>query len=218
MGASGLGSGAATAAALIKALALHLDRPDLALPAAVSAFAFEVEKLHHGTPSGIDNTVVSYGQPVYFRRAKPQNVIETIIVGAPTHLLIADTGVASPTRVAVADVRRAWERQPDAFNAIFAACGRVAEAARVALAAGDQQSLGQLMNENQGYLVEMTVSAPMLAQLINAAHAAGALGAKLSGGGRGGNMIALVSAETAAAVGAALLAAGATGVIATQLQ
>ena len=154
--ASGLGSGAATAAALIRALARKFDRPDLAEDEAVSRLTYEVEKLHHGTPSGIDNTVVAYNRPVYFVRRSPTNLIEPFGVARPVTLLIGDTGVASPTRIAVGDVRRGWEAEPERFEALFDGCGAAAAAARQAIEAGDLPRLGALMDENQAFLEAMT--------------------------------------------------------------
>lgn len=211
--ASGLGSGAAITAAIVRALAQFLGLERLATDDWVCALTYEVEKIHHGTPSGIDNTVVTYERPVYFVRRRPQNQIETFTAARPLHLLVGDTGVRSSTRVVVGDVRRRWEGDRSRFEAIFDGCGRVAEAARAAIAAGDVAGVGQLMRENQALLVEMTVSSPELDRLVAAAEAAGALGAKLSGGGRGGNMLALVTEETAAAVAEVLTAAGACRVL-----
>lgn len=216
--ASGLGSGAATAAALIRALAQHLQRADLACDDSVAALTYEVEKIHHGTPSGIDNTVVALEKPVYFVRQQPHNRIEPFTVVRPLTLLIANTGIRSSTRVVVGDVRRQWQRDPSRFEALFAACGHIANQARDALQQGDLAALGALMNENQRLLQEMTVSNRQLEDLVRAALSAGALGAKLSGGGRGGNMIALVPPARRAAVRAALLAAGATRVLHTELR
>jgi mevalonate kinase len=213
--ASGLGSGAATAAALIRALALYLERPDLATNEQVSALTYEVERFYHGTPSGIDNTVVAYEQPVYFVRRRPHNVIETFGVARPLRLLVADTGVASSTRVVVGDVRRQWQEQVDRFEALFDGCGRISQAARRAIEAGDDAVVGQLMNENHLLLQQMTVSSPELDYLVTVAREAGALGAKLSGAGRGGNMIALVREESETAVRHALLGAGARHVLAS---
>jgi mevalonate kinase len=226
--ASGLGSGAAIAAALIRALATHLGRLDLATPSAVSALTYEVERIHHGTPSGIDNTVVSYEQPVYFVRDLataapdilaqlhatgqtdlPPPALEPFAVGQPVQWLIGYTGVSAPTKESVGDVRRYWLADGVRWNGLFAACGRIAQQARTALAAGDLATLGRLMWENHALLQEMTVSSAELDVLVEAARQAGALGAKLSGGGRGGNMIALVEPHTAEPVRAALLAAGA---------
>lgn len=213
--ASGLGSGAATAAALIRALSRHLSRPDLASDEQVCALAYEVEKIHHGTPSGIDNTVVAYEQPVYFVRREPKNLIEPFAIAAPLHLLIADTGVRSATRHVVGDVRRQWQAERARFDEMFAACGRIVQAARTALEAGDVMQLGRLMDENQRWLEAMTVSSTELEQLIAAARKAGAVGAKLSGAGRGGNMIALVTPEMQTSVRQALIKAGAFDVFAS---
>ncbi len=215
--ASGLGSGAAITAAVIRALCAHLRLEEVLTPAWISTQTYEVEKIHHGTPSGIDNTVVSYEMPVYFVRQSPQNRIETFSVAAPLHLLVADTAVSSSTKDVVGDVRRQWQEDPAAFNAIFDGCGRIAQAARQAIEQGDLAAVGRLMNENHQLLQAMTVSAPELDRLVTAAVSAGALGAKLSGAGRGGNMIALVTADTAVPVSESLLNAGARSVLTSVL-
>jgi len=210
--ASGLGSSAAVAVALIRALAGHFGRR--LEPAAVSALAFEAEGLQHGTPSGVDNTVVAYEQPVWFVRAQG---METFAMGRPLRLLIGDTGLASSTRDVVGDVRAAWQGEPARYAALFATIGRVSQRARRAIEQGDLPTLGRLLNENHRLLQALGVSCAELDRLVTAATTAGALGAKLSGAGRGGNMIALVQPETAAAVAAALRAAGARRVVVTEV-
>lgn len=215
--ASGLGSGAAIAAGLIRALARHLSRPELATNEQVSSLTYEVEKIYHGTPSGIDNTVVSYEQAVYFVRQQPQNRIETFDVARPVHLLVADTAIRSSTKAVVSDVRCQWEADPTRFDEIFANCGRIADEARVALEQGDLARLGVLMNENHRWCRAMTVSSPELDRLVVAAQEAGALGAKMSGAGRGGNMIALVTEELVERVRDGLDTAGARSVLTSVL-
>ena len=207
--ASGLGSGAAMAAAVIRALARHLELAQLATDERVSELTYQVENLLHGTPSGIDNTVVAFERPVYFVRQKPQNHIETLTVTRPIRLLVADTGVASATKAVVGDVRRQWQAEPERFERLFDGCGRIADLARHAMEQGAGSELGRLMIDNQAYLRQMTVSSVELDRLVSAAVSAGALGAKLSGTGRGGNMIALVTQESEKAVFQALMAAGA---------
>jgi mevalonate kinase len=200
--ASGLGSGAAVSVALIRALAAHLGRP---LPdEQVSALAYAVEKLHHGNPSGIDNSVVAYARPVWFVKGQP---IETLQVAAPFTLVIGDTGLRAPTRDSVAAVRRLWEADPSRIEAVFDRIGRLAEAARRAIESGEVAALGPLMDENHALLQELTVSSPELDRLVEASRRSGAPGAKLSGGGRGGNMIALAGPQDA--IQAGLRAAGA---------
>ncbi len=216
--ASGMGSGAAITAAIIRALAQHLNRPDLQSNEIVSALTYQVEKIHHGTPSGIDNTVVAYEQPIYFTRQSPQNQIEPFHVAEPLRFVVADTGVQSSTKAAVGDVRRHYNQQPARFSRIFDECGRIAKIARIAIQTGNTKQVGQLMTENHAWLQKMTVSSKELDSLVTAALQAGALGAKLSGAGRGGNMIALVAdEEMETAVRHALKKAGATAIITTVL-
>lgn len=208
--ASGLGSGAAVSAALIRALSAALRHP---LPdEQVNALVYEVEKIHHGTPSGIDNTVITYARPVYFVRGQP---IETFRPAQPFTLLIGDSGIAAPTRQSVGDVRLLWQADPPRWESVFDQAAALARAARQAIEASQPARLGPLMNENHRLLQKMTVSCPALDRLTQAARRAGALGAKLSGGGRGGNMIALVTEQSQAAVRQALLDAGACRVLQT---
>lgn len=216
--ASGLGSGAAISAAIIRALVSYLEKSHLATDEWVSQLTYEVEKVYHGTPSGIDNTVVTYERPVYFVRQQPQNRIETFEIARTLPLLIADTGVSSRTKAVVSDVRRAWKADKVQFEHLFDSCGVIARSARDAIADGDLPRIGQLMNENQVLLVDMTVSSPELNHLVEAAVRAGAYGAKLSGGGRGGNMIALVDDESETKVRDALLKAGARSVLSSLIR
>jgi mevalonate kinase len=208
--AGGLGSGAAVSVALIRALARALSHP--LAPDAVSRLAFEVEKLHHGTPSGIDNTTIAYEQPVYFVRGRP---IERLALGAPLTLVIADSGAPSPTKELVTQVRRARRGQPATYDALLTHVGALVRRARAAMERGDAPRLGALMDENQQLLGALGVSSPLLEGLVEAARRAGARGAKLSGAGRGGNVIALVEPAGAGAVSAALAEAGAARVIRT---
>ena len=208
--AGGLGSGAAVTAALIRGLASYLDHA--ISPGELSRLVFEVEKLHHGTPSGIDNTVVVYEAPIFFQRDQP---IERLTLGAPLPLVIADTGIPSATHAAVALVRSARKREPKRYEALFDQIAGIVLQARIAIEEGEVASLGPLMDRNQALLSDMGVSSPELEALISTARLAGARGAKLSGAGRGGNMIALVQPGHQDSVAQALLAAGAVHVFAT---
>lgn len=211
--ASGLGSGAAVTVALLRALSAHLNHP--MSDDQVNAFTYEIEKLHHGTPSGIDNTVVTYARPVYFVRGNP---IETFSVRQPLTLVIGDTGLAAPTKESVSDVRRLWEADQAKWEGVFDRVEKIAVQARDAIESGKKKKLGELMNQNHALLQEMTVSSPELDRLVAAACGAGALGAKMSGGGRGGNMIALVDQENVAGVVEALKSSGARNTIVSVLR
>ncbi|MEA3310479.1 MAG: mevalonate kinase [Chloroflexota bacterium] len=205
--AAGLGSGAAVSVAVARALAAFLGH-ELDAEAA-SALAYEVEKIHHGTPSGIDNTVIAWEQPVYFvKGATP----EVFTIGAPFWLLIANSGIPSSTREAVRRVRQRQDAEPAVYAAYFARMGQLAYEARQTITGGDIRALGPLLDENHALLRQLGVSLPALERLVAAARAAGALGAKLTGGGMGGNVIALVRVERKAAVAEALRQAGAVQV------
>lgn len=210
--ASGLGSGAAVTVALTRALCSHFKYS--MTDEEVSSFAYEIEKLHHGTPSGIDNTVITYAKPVYFVKGQP---IETFKIGTPFTMVIGDTGIPAPTRESVGDVRKLWEADKPKWEIVFDEIGGIAREAREAMESGEMEKLGKLMNQNHILLQEMTVSSPELDKLVSAACEAGALGAKVSGGGRGGNMIALVTPDMAQAVASSLEDAGARRTIITQV-
>ncbi|MCL4395080.1 MAG: mevalonate kinase [Chloroflexi bacterium] len=211
--ARGLGSGAAVSVAVARALAgyyaIELSNEE------ISGLAYQVELLHHGTPSGIDNTVIARGEPVYFIKGRP---IESFRVARPFVVVIADTGVAAPTKVAVGDVRRAWENDTERFERLFDQIGAIASEGRTAIERGDVDALGPLMNANQALAREIGVSSPKIEALVDAARAAGAAGAKLSGAGRGGNVIALVNEGNRERVEEALKNAGAVRLIATRIE
>jgi len=210
--ASGLGSGAAVSVALTRAFLSHLSRSFT--DDEVNSLAFEIEKLHHGTPSGIDNTVITYNKPVYFIKGQP---METFKVGKPFTVVIGDTGVSALTKESVAGVRRSWLRDTAVFENYFDEIAQIALIARRSIEHGKPELLGELMDQNHALLQRMTVSSPELDKLVDAARKAGALGAKLSGGGRGGNMIALVEQDKAEAVANALISAGAKRAITTEI-
>ena len=210
--ASGLGSGAAVTVAITRALSSYINYP--MTDEEVNSFTYEIEKLHHGTPSGIDNTVVTYARPVYFVKGQ---AIETFTVGNPFTVVIGDTGVSAPTKESVGDVRKLWEADKVKWESLFDKVGEIAKQARSTIETGQWKSLSRLMNQNHALLQEMTVSSPELDNLVSAAMNAGALGAKLSGGGRGGNMIALVEKERAPVISEALISAGAKRTIITTI-
>jgi mevalonate kinase len=210
--ASGLGSGAAVSVALIRALSFFVQHP--LSDEEVNEMAYEIEKIHHGTPSGIDNTVITYGRPVFFIKGQP---IQTFKVDKPFTIVIGDTGISAPTKEAVGDVRKLWEADRMGWEKVFDEVGEITRKAKEKIENGDVEELGDLMNQNHTLLQEMTVSSLELDRLVNAACKAGALGAKMSGGGRGGNMIALVKPEIAETVSMSLKDVGAKNTIITTI-
>lgn len=210
--ASGLGSGAALSAALVKAIYAHVGAT--ATPEQISALVYESERYYHGTPSGIDNTVIAHGKPIWFiKGAAP----EPFVPGQALTFVIADSGITAPTKETVGDVRKGWETDPARYEAWFDEIATIATSARQAIATGDATTLGGLFQQNQAVLQKLGVSSAPLERLIDAAMDAGALGAKLSGGGRGGNVIALVETQYVALVTAAFVSAGAKRVLSTKV-
>jgi len=205
--ASGLGSGAAISTALGRAIAtaLYQDIPDKIL----NAMVYETEKIHHGTPSGIDNTVIVYETPIYFVKDK---TIQHLNIKSPFHIIIADTGQTAFTHEAVGDVRKLHELDPIGTQIIFDKINSIVQQAMICITTGNIPQLGHLMTKNHWQLQKLTVSSTKLDNMVTAALDAGALGAKMSGGGRGGNMIALVEEANVQSVKDALRLAGATRV------
>jgi mevalonate kinase len=201
--ASGLGSGAAVSAAIVRVLAAAAAKP--LPPAEVSALVWEVEKLLHGTPSGVDNTVIAYEQPVFFIRGEAPKPVRP---GMELQLIIADSGIRSGTREAVDGVRQRRRQAADRYEALFRQIGVLAETGLCALQAGDLPALGGAMNQCHEMLVEIGVSLPLLDRMVAAARAAGSPGAKLTGAGLGGNVVALVQDSNRDAVRTALHRAG----------
>ncbi|HSJ56677.1 MAG TPA: mevalonate kinase [Anaerolineae bacterium] len=208
----GLGSGAAISTAIVRALAQHYGR--WISSRAVSDLVYQAEQIYHGTPSGIDNTVVAFEKPIFFVKDEGW---EVFWVGRPFWLAIADTGIAGATREVVGDVRRRYDAEPDLYSSLFDRIGSISHQVRAAVEQGDLETLGRLMDENHALLQQIGVSSPELDRLVAAARQGGALGAKLSGAGWGGNAIALVTEDTRACVDMMLRLAGAVNVITTQV-
>lgn len=202
--ASGLGSGAAVTTALIRELSAALGSP--LEGDELNNLVYKVEEMHHGTPSGIDNTVIVKGAPVYFIKGQPPKTFE---IGAPLTFVIADSGIQASTKESVGAVRDLYNDDPEAYQGFFEEIGAIVEEARQHIERGNLKDIGQLMNRNHHLLNILTVSSPLLNTLVSTARDTGALGAKLSGGGRGGNVIALVEPENAHWVSDAFQEAGA---------
>lgn len=208
--ASGFGSGAAISTAIVRALAAYFKQE--LEPAEISALVFETEKMYHGTPSGIDNSVIAFEQAIRFVRDRE---ITPFRIARPFWLAIANTGIASPTKITVGDVRRGWEQDPATYETMFDRIGKIVERAQDALAHGENEALGELMTRNQKELQLLGVSSPEIEHLIEAGMRAGARGGKLSGGGRGGTVIFHVDERGAGEITSALKKASAKSVLIT---
>jgi len=207
--AVGLGSSAAvvtaTATAVSKLLSANLSKKD------IFRIAYEAEQIVHGTPSGIDPTISTYGGTLLFSQDKG---FEPLEVKGDIPLVIGDTHIERSTGEQVAIVRERKKQYPSIFDPIVEAGGKISLQAVKALERGDLQELGELMNINQALLSAVGVSNESLERLIYAARKAGALGAKLTGGGGGGCIIALSPPEKLEQVAEAIEQAGGTAFIA----
>ncbi len=155
--------------------------------------------------------MVAFEQPVWFVKGSDPRILA---MQDALPLVIGDTGFSTPTRVPVGDVRAAWEKDRDRMEGMFNAITSLVYISRDSLLKGDWPVLGHAMNANHALLQQIGVSCEELDALCEAARDAGALGAKMSGGGRGGNMIALArDAKHADEIRAALLQAGAKRVL-----
>lgn len=209
----GLGSSAAVSVALARAVCAAAGREATAEEA--RALAMAGERCAHGHPSGVDPAVVAHGRPIRFHAG----VVSRLPLRAPLELVVADSGDERATHAAVEGVRARRDRQPATFDGWFARIGTLVDEASAALAAGDLARLGRLMDTNHLVLQAMGVSTPALDRLVGAARGAGALGAKLSGAGGGGIVVALArpGEGDAAKVAGALRAAGAALVLSARV-
>jgi mevalonate kinase len=189
--ASGVGASAAQCTSLARALSetFNLDLDD----EKINEAAYEGEKAYHGTPSGIDNTASTYGGLIWFAKnlGVGKNTMDLLQSPRKMLVVIADSGITASTTEVVADVKRLREESPERIEKIFGKYKKLAEAAKKALLRGDIAAIGSLMNQNHKMLQQITVSGEINDELVEIALENGAIGAKLSGTGRGGLVISL---------------------------
>jgi mevalonate kinase len=193
--ASGVGASAAQCTSLARALN---ETFDLGLDdEKINEAAYEGEKAYHGTPSGIDNTASTYGGLIWFVRnlSGGKNTMDRLQSPRKMLLVIANSGITASTAEVTADVRRLKEENPERFEKIFGEYRKLAEEARKALVEGDIVTAGSLMSQNHRLLQQITVSGEINDELVGMALGSGAVGAKMTGTGRGGLVIALAENE-----------------------
>jgi mevalonate kinase len=190
-GFSGLGASAASSVAIARAISEELD---LNLSdEKINQIAYEAEKAYAGNPSGIDNTAATFGGLLWFKKNLNggQNTIEKLHIRTPAEIVIGSTGKVANTKAMVAGVAERKQENPQKYDALFKQAEALAYAGRKALEAYDLKKVGELMNENHRLLQEIEVSSRELDLLVGIAREQGAVGAKLTGGGGGGCMVAL---------------------------
>jgi mevalonate kinase len=186
---SGIGATGASSVAIVRALSeefkLGMSEDE------VNAGAYEAEIAYHGpTTSGVDNMVSTYGGIIHLTRGEP-NVVRKMRFNRPVEVVIGDTGIIANTKTLLAALGERKKNAPDKYARILRDARKIAEEAAAILEKLDPQKIGALMNRNQGLLREAEVSCPELDLLVDTCRSAGALGAKLTGSGGGGCMLAL---------------------------
>jgi mevalonate kinase len=190
-GFSGLGASAASSVAIARAIAQELDMQ--ISDAKINQIAYEGEKAYAGNPSGIDNTAATYGGLMWFKKdpAGGPDKVEKLHVRRPIEIVIGSTGKVANTKAMVEGVAERKNKNPEKYDPIFKQAQNIAIAGRRALEAYDIKKVGELMNENHRLLQEIGVSSKELDLLVDLARKKGAFGAKLTGGGGGGCMVAV---------------------------
>jgi mevalonate kinase len=193
---SGIGASAASCAAIARAISSYFNLKFS--DEKINSIAYEGEKGYHGTPSGIDNTAATYGSLIWFKKASVKgapNIMEMLTLEKPVKIVMGNTGLVANTTEAVAGVRERREHDPEKYVKIFDEAKQIAIDARYGLVEYDLPRVGELMDRNHKLLQDIEVSCQELDLLVNIARDNGALGAKLTGGGLGGNMVALTPGE-----------------------
>ncbi|MHA1685331.1 MAG: mevalonate kinase [Candidatus Heimdallarchaeaceae archaeon] len=182
---SGLGSSAATAVALIQCLSsfykINLSLDD------ICKYAFEAEKIQHGTPSGIDNTISTYGGGIYFK----QGDLTRLNISLDATIVVADSNIPRSTRELVEKVRVLRKKEPFYVDEILKQIGDIVEEGKRFLLSQKIEQIGYLMTKNHYLLEKLGVGHKKLNAILNILHDSGALGGKLTGAGGGGCVIAL---------------------------
>ncbi|MEM4979894.1 MAG: mevalonate kinase [Candidatus Bathyarchaeia archaeon] len=200
---AGLGSSAAIAVSILAALSslfgIRLRREEM------FDLAFVSERILHGSPSGIDHATSIYGGAIAY---SPSRGFRRLSVDKEISLVIGDTLKRRSTREQVLKVQDFLRRNPEIAREAFEKIREISEGAISCLEGGDMEGLGELMNENQALLSKIGASSEELDRLIEASLKAGALGAKLTGAGGGGCMIALGPPEALGAIEESIRRAG----------
>lgn len=187
--ASGVGASAASCAAIARAfsdeLGLHYSDKQ------VNEVAYEGEKGYHGTPSGIDNTAATFGGLIWYKREGNSQRMERMRLKRPVEIVMGNTGITADTKSVVADVKERRESEPETYARIFDDAARLVRDAQKQLETFDLRGVGTSMDRNHELLRQIGVSCRELDMLVELARDNGAFGAKMTGTGRGGYMVAL---------------------------
>jgi mevalonate kinase len=190
-GFSGLGASAASSVAIARAMAEEFDL--ILSDEKINNVAYAAEKAYAGNPSGIDNTAATFGGLIWFRKnlGRGSNTIKQLSIREPVEIIIGNTGIVANTKAMVTGVAERKQANPKKYDPIFRQAEELAKKGKEALEKFDLKQVGELMNENHLLLQEIEVSCKELDYLVDLSRKQGAFGAKMTGGGGGGCMLAL---------------------------
>lgn len=190
---SGVGASASSCASFVRAMnqEFNLKMDDNQ----INEVAFEGEKGYHGTPSGVDNTAAVFGGLLWFIKGDKEknipNKIELMKIKNKVEIVMADTGLVTDTKKAVEGVKNRMKAEKEKYDKIFEEYDELSFNARKSFAEFDLKKIGDLMNKNHELLQKIEVSCKELDELVDIAKTNGSYGAKLTGSGLGGYMVAL---------------------------
>ena len=210
--AVGLGSSGASAVATVAAVGKLLGT-NLTKKLIVN-LSTEAEKYVHVNPSGVDQSISTYGGIISYEKEKN---ISRLKMKSSIPVVIGNTGTSRNTGRLVDGVRFKVEKFPDLIKPLIGVSGKLTIKAADALRHGNLEELGLLMDINHGLLSAIGVSSEPLDQLVNAARRGGALGAKLTGGGGGGCIVALSHLDRRDIVAKSISDAGGIPIIAEKV-
>ncbi len=211
--AAGLGSSSATAVATVasvgRILEANLSQKD------ISDLSLAAERFVHITPSGVDPAIATYGGVILYKRGEGITRFQDT---PDLALVIGNTCLTRNTGNLIKHVRERRNRLYKVIDPLIELAGNLTRNAVEALRNGDLVKFGELMDVNHGLLVAVGVSNEVLDRLVYASRIAGALGAKLTGAGGGGCMVALCSREMLKKVAEAIHNVGGTPIIAEKVE
>lgn len=163
----------------------------------INRLAYIGESVSHGSPSGIDNTASTYGGLIEFQSSCGTGdiyrdpIIRKILTAGSLRLVYASTGITASTSKVLKDVDGLRRKDTPRFREWIQRYKTIESNAVRAIENGELDRVGEAMNANHELLKTMGISCPELDEMVDAARKAGAVGAKLTGTGRGGMMVAL---------------------------
>lgn len=186
---SGVGASAASCVSLARALNAEFNLGYSIEE--INHVGWEGEFAYHGIPSGVDNSASTYGGLLFYQIKDGEKRFETISAKKPLHLVLGNSGITADTSALDYFVDQEKKRDPELFFSRLETVTAQVYELRAALETGDLEKVGAIMTANHKILIDMDLSHEKLIYLCNVALDMGALGAKLTGGGRGGYMSAL---------------------------